>query len=204
VPEDLNQSEGPNAQRFGDKDYDEWNENWQYLRLAVSGAFAYRVRLPKGLQFKKVPEIQIEIPAVEMVRSPFKTMLIGGKRRSMGEKLEFAGARKGLKDEHAGDKNVAEVRAAKESYLVETYVPCAFVHSSLLCHHPIINNARYVSFLSSFTFHNFPTMHHHHHTTTTITTTPSARRACTRARTRRKPTTACASDTTGRRRRPKT
>ena len=91
--------EGPGAQRFGDKDYDEWNEAWQYIRFEVSGVFAYRLRLPKGLQHKKIPEIQIEIPAVEMTRSPFKTVLIGGERRSLGEKLEIASARKGEKRE---------------------------------------------------------------------------------------------------------
>ena len=99
APKDLNPSEGPGAQRFGDKDYDEWNEAWQYIRFEVSGVFAYRLRLPKGLQHKKIPEIQIEIPAVEMTRSPFKTVLIGGERRSLGEKLEIASARKGEKRE---------------------------------------------------------------------------------------------------------
>ena len=45
--------------------YDEWEENWQYLRVKIDGVFNYRLRLPKGLQFRKFPEIQIEIPAVE-------------------------------------------------------------------------------------------------------------------------------------------
>ena len=68
------------------------------------------MRLPKGLQFKKIPEIQIEIPAIEMTKSPFKTAMIGGKRRSLGEVTEFAGARKG-EQESSSKANVGNLAA---------------------------------------------------------------------------------------------
>jgi hypothetical protein len=67
-----------------DKNYDEWEENWQYLRISVKDVFSYRIRLPKGLQAKKIPEIQVEIPCVEQTLSTHKTILIGGVRVATG------------------------------------------------------------------------------------------------------------------------
>jgi len=61
--------------------YDEWEENWQYLRLSIKNVFSYRVRLPKGLQAKKVPEVQLEVPAVLQTLSAWKTIDIAGVRQ---------------------------------------------------------------------------------------------------------------------------
>ena len=47
-----------------EEEYDVAAEKWQYLSVSVRGAFAYTVRLPKGLQHKGIPEVQLELPAV--------------------------------------------------------------------------------------------------------------------------------------------
>ncbi len=38
-------------------EYDETKEKWQYLRCAVQGVFDFRLRLPKGLQHRNIPEV---------------------------------------------------------------------------------------------------------------------------------------------------
>ncbi len=78
------------AQDFDDPDYDESAEKWQYMRLSVRDIFEYRVRIPRGLQHKKIPEIQMEVPCIEQTRSAVKTMLVGGERRSVLELKEDA------------------------------------------------------------------------------------------------------------------
>ena len=40
-----------------ENEYDETKEKWQYLRCAVQGVFDFRVRLPKGLQHRNIPEV---------------------------------------------------------------------------------------------------------------------------------------------------
>lgn len=95
---------------MNDPNYDEWEENWQYLRITVKDVFSYRIRLPKGLQYKKIPEIQVEIPCVEQNRSTHKTVLIGGVRVATG------GAAAELSQQHAkevtnGEKSRASIDA---------------------------------------------------------------------------------------------
>lgn len=50
---------GLTDQDDNDPEYDESAEKWQYMRLEVKDAFEYRVRLPRGLQHHRVPEIQV-------------------------------------------------------------------------------------------------------------------------------------------------
>jgi hypothetical protein len=54
--------------------------------------FDYRVRLPRGLQHKLIPEIQIEVPAFEQTRSAVETQMIGGEIRSIYEQARTAEA----------------------------------------------------------------------------------------------------------------
>jgi hypothetical protein len=75
-------------QSINDPSYDEYAEKWQFLRVSVKGVFDYRVRLPRGLQYRKIPEIQIEVPAFEQKFSTVETALIGGKVRSIYEEYE--------------------------------------------------------------------------------------------------------------------
>jgi len=67
-----------NRQEMTDPAYDEYSEKWQYLKVQVKGVFDYRVRLPRGLQHKLIPEIQVEVPAFEQTRSAVETQFIGG------------------------------------------------------------------------------------------------------------------------------
>jgi len=83
TPKDLS------PQDTTDPEYDEFNEKWQYLHIAVNGVFDYRLRLPRGLQHNHIPEFQIEIPAFQQVRSSVKTALIGGEVRSVFEQEEL-------------------------------------------------------------------------------------------------------------------
>ncbi len=73
-----------------DPEYDESAEKWQYMRLSVRDIFEYRVRIPRGLQHKKIPEIQMEIPCVEQTRSAVKTVRVGNEVRSVLELTEDA------------------------------------------------------------------------------------------------------------------
>jgi len=82
VPKDLN------PLPFDDEEYDEYAEKWQYLKVYVKGVFDYRLRLPRGLQYRKIPEIQVEIPAFQQTKSAVRTQMIGNEIRSIYEQVE--------------------------------------------------------------------------------------------------------------------
>lgn len=77
------------AQSFDDPRYDEYAEKWQFLHVSVKGVFDYRLRLPRGLQHQKIPEIQIEIPAFEQKKSTVETTVIAGQVRSIYEQVNM-------------------------------------------------------------------------------------------------------------------
>jgi len=68
-----------------DPEYDEYLEKWQYLKISIKGVFDYRLRIPRGMQHKKIPELQVEIPAYQQTKSAVQTAMIGGEIRSIHE-----------------------------------------------------------------------------------------------------------------------
>ena len=58
-----------------DADYDECREKHQWLVVTVAGSVEYRVRLPRGLQHRHTPEVQIEVPCVELKEEDEKALL---------------------------------------------------------------------------------------------------------------------------------